>query len=375
MIDALLVVCLVLALVPFGLALINLMFYRPLPTTDTANLPALSVLIPARNEQDRIAPVLEALTRNIYADAEIIVGDDGSTDRTVAVVDEFSKRDNRIRSIPVSPGDDDGWAGKNNACYRLAKAAEHDVLIFLDADVTIADDGLARLAAAVSRKPDVALLSGFPQQIALSFWEKLLIPLIHFLLLGYLPFLGVRFTRHPMFGTACGQLIVVTRPAYFAVDGHASFRSLLHDGLHLPRKLRAAGLKTDLADFTNLASTRMYDNVEDLRVGLMKNAHEAMATPIALPIWTIILLFGQVLPAAILLALLLAGGPTDAIVYAGLVTVLAFGLRGLLAIRFRQSWLGVVLHPFGILALLQLQWRALMNRRRGVKVNWKGRAY
>ncbi|MGI9463395.1 MAG: glycosyltransferase, partial [Aestuariivirgaceae bacterium] len=309
MIDVLVVACLILALIPFCLALVNLAFYRPLPAALSANLPAVSVLIPARDEADRIAPVLEALSRNAHASAEIIIGDDGSTDRTAEIVKEFARREGRIRLIAVPAAETAGWAGKNNACYQLARAARHDVLIFLDADVIIADDGLVRLAGFVARKPEVALLSGFPEQITGSFWEKMLIPLIHFLLIGYLPFPGVRFTRHPMFGTACGQLIVIGKKAYFDVDGHAAFKSLLHDGLHLPRKLRAAGFRTDLADFTNLASTRMYDNLRDLRAGLTKNAHEAMATPLALPVWTIILLFGQVLPIVLLIALLIVGAP------------------------------------------------------------------
>ncbi|NNE24546.1 MAG: glycosyltransferase family 2 protein [Rhizobiales bacterium] len=375
MIAVLALICLAMALIPFGLALINLVLYRPLPQAQSGLPMTMSVLIPARNEEARITPVLEAMLRNDGAGPEIIIGDDGSTDATADIVKQFARRDKRIRLIAIDRNDDEGWAGKNLACYQLAKAARHDLLVFVDADVILADDGLERLAGYFAARPETALLSGFPRQIMGTFWEAMLIPLIHFLLLGFLPFIGVRFTRHPMFGTACGQLVAVRREAYFAVDGHRAFKSLLHDGLHLPRNLRVAGYKTDLADFTDLAATRMYENTPDLRAGLKKNAHEAMATPVGLPVWSAILVLGQVLPIILVLVLWLVDPAGGALTYALIATVLGFALRGLMALVFRQPALGVLLHPFGVAALLQLQWSALLNRRRGGKVIWKGRQY
>jgi cellulose synthase/poly-beta-1,6-N-acetylglucosamine synthase-like glycosyltransferase len=373
--EVLALICLIMALIPFCLAVINLLFYRPLRPVKPAAPMAMSVLIPARNEAARIRPVLEAVMRNAGDEAEIIIGDDGSTDATADIVKQFADTDPRIRLISIDRSKDEGWAGKNLACYQLAGAASHDLLVFVDADVILADDGLQRLADYFAEQPGVALLSGFPRQIIGTFWEAMLIPLIHFLLLGFLPFVGVRFTRHPMFGTACGQLVAVRREAYLAVDGHQAFKSFLHDGLHLPRKLRAAGYRTDLADFTDLAATRMYENTPDLRAGLKKNAHEAMATPVGLPVWTAILVLGQVLPIILALVLLMVDPAGEALTYALIATALGFALRGLMALMFRQPALGVLLHPFGVAALLQLQWSALLNRARGGKVMWKGRQY
>lgn len=375
MIETLALVCLIMALIPFCLAVINLLLYRPLRAARPDASMAMSVLIPARNEAGRITPVLEAAMRNAGKQTEIIIGDDGSTDTTAEIVQEFANSDPRIRLIAINRDEDDGWAGKNLACFQLAGAASHDLLVFIDADVILADDALQRLADHFATRTDTALLSGFPRQIIGTFWEAMLIPLIHFLLLGFLPFIGVRLTRHPMFGTACGQLVAVRRAVYFAVDGHQSFKSFLHDGLHLPRKLRAAGYRTDLADFTDLAATRMYENTPDLRAGLKKNAHEAMATPVGLPVWTAILVLGQVLPIILVLVLLLVDPTGKALTYALVATALGFALRGLMALMFRQPALGVLLHPFGVAALLQLQWSALLNRRRGGKVMWKGRQY
>ena len=171
------------------------------------------------------------------------------------------------------------------------------------------------------------------------------------------------------------QLIAVRKAAYVESGGHAAFKSLLHDGLHLPRKLRAAGFATGLADLTDVSSTRMYTNRADLEVGLMKNAHEAMATSVGLPVWTVMLGFGQVLPILLLILVLIFGGLGPSAYVLAVAILCGFGLRLVLALRFNQSMLGVALHPVSVAALLRLQWHALINRRRGGKVTWKGRQY
>ncbi len=94
------------------------------------------------------------------------------------------------------------------------KRLRYPYAVFLDADVTLEPDALARIASEFIRGPQLKLLSGFPRQITGSFWEKTLIPLIHTVLLGYLPFPGVKFTNATMFATACGQLVAVQLEAY-----------------------------------------------------------------------------------------------------------------------------------------------------------------
>ena len=137
------VLCLVFAALPLVMTVINLVFYRPLPVAVVAGEP-VSVLIPARDEAHRITPVLEAVLGNRYEDAEIIVGDDGSTDGTDRIVEGFAARDDRLRVISISPPTDGGWAGKNNACQQLAMAAANDLLVFVDADVVLERNALSR---------------------------------------------------------------------------------------------------------------------------------------------------------------------------------------------------------------------------------------
>jgi hypothetical protein len=248
----------------------------------------------------------------------------------------------------------------------LAQAAQYDLMVFTDADVRLAPDALARMAGFMDRNP-VGLASGFPRQVTETWLEQLLLPLIHFLLLGFLPLFAMRQSPAPALGAGCGQLFIARRAAYDAAGGHSAIRASLHDGLTLPRAFRRAGQMTDLFDATDLASCRMYTSAREVWSGLSKNATEGMAQKGPLIIWTALLLGGQVLP---FLLMLLA--PTTP---AMIAVVLVIGFRLLLAARFRQSEVSALLHPFGILALLAVQWAALVRALRGRPATWRGRAY
>ncbi len=365
------IIC-VLAMVTPVLGTINLALYLPIRRKAEAKLPPVSVLIPARNEEARITPVLDCVSASTGVEFEVIVADDSSTDGTAGIVQRFANADPRIRLV-TTPSLPDGWMGKNHACQFLATQARHDLMVFLDADVTLSPDALQRLASEFARRPDLKLLSGFPRQITGSFWEKLLIPLIHTVLLGYLPFPGVRFTNMPAFATACGQLIAVDKAAYLDAGGHERIRGSVHDGVMIPRHFRAAGHRTDLVDITGIAATRMYETGPQVLNGLLKNAHEGMATPVGLPVWTILLLGGHVIPVVLFVAVWLAGITGPVLTVAAWSAALPWLMRFIMAFRFRLSPLGAALHPFGILALVAIQWLAFVRYRSGRRVQWKDR--
>ena len=130
--------------------------------------------------------------------------DDDSSDATAR--DRRCVRGSR-RSRATTPrrAAEPGAWGKPIACARLAEAARGDELVFMDADVRLERGALRRLSAELERS-GAALLSGVPRQITLDFGERLIVPLIHFVLLGFLPLLAMRTSVHPGFGVACGQL-------------------------------------------------------------------------------------------------------------------------------------------------------------------------
>ena len=410
-------VCFVCAVWPAVLFVINLRRYRPPEPSETRQTTSISVLIPARNEEANIAEAVRCVLASRYVELELLVLDDGSADRTAEIVRGLALEDPRVRLIEGC-GLPSGWNGKQHACWTLANEASGRFLAFLDADVRIEPDLLARVAA-FRYEREVSLVSGFPRLITITWLERLLLPLIHFVLLSFLPMGTMRKTTKPSAAAGCGQFMFVEGDAYFASGGHNAIRETMHDGLLLPRVLRRAGYRTDLADITALAGVRMYDSASEVWSGLAKNATEGMATTGKIVPLTLILLLGQVVPAvlalyvAVVLPLLLLNGYTgvtfsNTLLQAGVpllasVFTLAHGstavdiaplsaFAGALAVllvatlcnfvprllavrRFRQPLGSALLHPLGILVMLGLQWYALGRKLFGKPVGWRQRTY
>ena len=234
-------------------------------------------------------------------------------------------------------------------------------------------DALARMALFL-KQSGAELVSGFPRQETGTLLEKLLIPLINWLLLCFLPLWGMRHFRWSAFGAGCGQWFMTTRTAYAHVGGHAAIKSSLHDGLTLPRAYRRAGFFTDVCDATNLATCRMYRSARGVWFGLAKNAREGMAATGQICFWTVVLLCGQVLPPVLAVAALIVPGMAiEVFVIALCGYALAIAPRGLMADTFHHSKIGVDLHTLAIALLLAVQWYALFRAVIGLPIGWKGR--
>jgi hypothetical protein len=363
----------VCAAVPAAMFWINLNRYRE-PELAVDSNARISVLIPARNEEASIEAALTAALRSTGVNFEVIVMDDASTDRTPEIVADLALRDARVR-LEHAPALPDGWNGKQHACWELARSARYDVLCFVDADVRLAPEALARMAASLDRA-NAALVSGFPRQITGTWMEWLLLPLIHFVLLGFLPLTRMRAGTDPAFAAGCGQFMMVQRSPYFAAGGHAAIRRTMHDGLLLPRLLREAGFRTDLADITRFATCRMYTSASQVWNGLAKNATEGLAAPARIVPVSLLLILGQVAPPVLLVwSCARRGTSIPLIAFALIGTLCAWAPRMLAARRFQQDWRSAALNPLGILLLVILQWYALTSKLLGHKSAWKQRTY
>ena len=372
MLTTLATVAVFLALLYAALTVLNLSVFRPPPSASTGARPRVSLLIPARDEAGSIDDALAVALASEGVDLEVVVLDDGSTDGTGARVRAWADADARVRLVegPLLPR---GWNGKQHACWSLARAASHDILAFQDADVRIGPEALSRMVAYLERRR-LDLVSGFPREVTVSLAETLVIPQIHVLLLGYLPLPFARLFGARGFAAGCGQLMVVRRSAYEAMGGHGAIRASRHDGVTLPRAFRAAGCRTDLVDATPLATCRMYADAAEVWRGFTKNATEGMARPVALPIWTVLLGGGHVLPFA-LLPVAVVAGDAEALRLAAIAVALVWGARTMLAARVQQSALSVLLHPAGVVVVLAIQWAALAAAWRGQPQSWRGRSY
>jgi hypothetical protein len=382
-ISSLAVTALLLAAVPALLTLANLKIFLPAPGqgrgeeggSQDALGPRVSVLVPARNERTAIERCVRAILASRDIGLEVVVLDDGSTDGTDEIVRQLAGQDARVRLVSGRPLPS-GWCGKQHACAQLAEAAAHDTWLFLDTDVLLSPDAVRRCTAFLESSR-AALVSGFPRQVTGSFLEWLLLPLIHFVLLGFLPIARSRADNSPGLAAGCGQLFMTRRGDYLRAGGHTAIRASLHDGIKLPRAFRRAGLRTDIFDATDIASCRMYTRSIDVWRGLSKNATEGIGSPATILPFTVLLAGGQILPW-LLVGWGFATGwqawPAWAVPVACIAVALSSLPRLLEAVRFRQGFPSAVAHPLGILVFLTIQWVALVRRLIGLQTSWRGRS-
>jgi glycosyltransferase involved in cell wall biosynthesis len=380
------VAMLVCAAVPAVLFVVNLQRYCA-PRVGDASSVRVAVLIPARNEERNIAACVETVLASVGVAVKVLVLDDASSDRTGEIVRSIAARDARV-SLVQTQALPAGWNGKQRACWLLAQEADAPLMLFLDADVRLAQDAIARCVVEM-QATGVALLSGFPRQITVGWLEKMLLPLIHFVLLGFLPMGRMRRSTSAAYSAGCGQFFLAEREAYFASGGHAAIRETRHDGLRLPQAFRRHGYRTDIVDLTEQAAVRMYESASAVWLGLAKNATEGLAAPARIVPLTVLLVVGQILPIMMLalwvafyVSSLVVGATFDRPVLAAMVSlclvlaVIGSYLPRLLAVRrFRQPVMSAWLHPLGILLLLLVQWYALGKQVFGRPVAWRARSY
>jgi glycosyltransferase involved in cell wall biosynthesis len=371
-----------LTLLPAAMMRKNLPLFRKLPSLDEVQYdegvqanyeqPLVSVLIPARNEQPGIGECLQHVLACACPQLEVMVMDDASTDGTYAICSSIAERDRRLtvlkgRELPM------GWNGKQRACWQLALAARGQWLLFIDADVRLSVDAIPRLVCA-ARQSQVDLMSGFPKQITSTWSEKLLIPLMHFILLGYLPIARMRASPGVEFAAGCGQLFFARRSAYMTCEGHKAISNSRHDGLKLPRVFRKQRYKTDIFDASDIATCRMYRSAREVVTGLLKNATEGIANPRTIAVFTLLLAGAAVMPLLSLGVATWQGCNAWIIGELFVASCISYLPRIDATRRFGQSWLGAILHPLGVLIFLILQWIAFVAHLCGVRVSWRGRS-
>ncbi len=242
----------------------------PLPP----ELPPVSILVPARNEERNIERCVSSLLAQDYPAKEVIVLDDDSSDRTASIVEEMAARDRTlslVRGKPLPPG----WIGKNYACHQLSQLAHGEWLLFTDADTVHASNSVsASLRAAIEEEVD--FLSLIPHIVTLSFWEKVLLPVIPFGLLAFWPLALMNSIPHPRAAMALGPFMLVKREAYIRAGGYEAIRDNIVDDIALAREVKRAGGRVAIMDGTDLVSVRFYRSFREIWYGLSKSIFGAL---------------------------------------------------------------------------------------------------
>jgi glycosyltransferase involved in cell wall biosynthesis len=230
--------------------------------------PEVSIIVPARNEEASIGDCLRSLVAQTGVDFQIIVVDDGSTDRTREIAETIAANSGNVRLISAQPLPP-GWTGKNNAVVSGVSAARGRWLLFTDADTMHLPGSLAR-ALTEAKENDVAMLSYSPEQVAVTFWEIAVLPVAFAELAYAYPPKLVSDPLSPI-AAANGQYILIRRSAYESVGGHRAIASDLLEDVALARAVKGSGLKLRFRYRADAVRTRMYRSFRQLREGWTKN--------------------------------------------------------------------------------------------------------
>ncbi|HEY8196948.1 MAG TPA: glycosyltransferase family 2 protein [Gemmatimonadales bacterium] len=339
--------------------------------------PLVSVVIPARNESSTIGTVVASILATTYHPIELLVVDDRSTDDTAAIVEGFS--DARLRLIRGQELPDT-WYGKPWACYQGYRAAKGDILLFTDADTRHGPELLGRAVGALTSEK-AGLLTVAPLQRCVTFWERVVMPQIWFLLaLRYQP-AAVNRARRERDVIANGQFILTTRQAYEAAGTHEAVRREVAEDLALAQTFLRHGLKLHFAFAEGLMETRMYLGLSHLIEGWSKNIYlggrrsfpnEPLLRGLV-PVMLVLSMLAWLLPPAVLLV---AVGDSHLahLMPAALLASTLSAVFWMLITHGMQipAWYGLA-YPLGALLALYIILRSIW--RGGRRVEWKGRTY
>jgi GT2 family glycosyltransferase len=337
----------------------------------SADLPLVSVVVPARNEEASITDCLQSLVTQEGVSFEVLLVDDASTDRTRELAGSVPGVQ-LIAADPLPPG----WSGKNSAAAKGARLARGAWLLFTDAD-TVHRPGSLRGAVAEAEGNAADLLSYSPGQIVHGLWQWALMPVVFAELETAFPTsppASAVPSEDVLAGAAAnGQYLLVRRDAYTAVGGHASVAAELLEDLPLARRLASAGYRLRFRQAPEAVQTRMYRGAADMVEGWSRNLAPLFPRPAGIAVRRglegLALLVGPPLALALgwgghrSLAALLAGA--TAIVFAGLW------------LRIRRTQLTPAAALLGGLGLPLFVWLLLRShtRHRRGQVRWKGRVY
>ena len=343
------------------ISLANLMSRLHLPDKKPTSFPKVSVLIPARNEETALGGLLESLEKQDYPDFEVIICDDHSSDNTEEILNWIAGEDERFHWFLGEKLPED-WLGKNFACHQLAQKASGKYLIFLDADVELSPDAIAKAVAFFQGKK-LSLLSVFPQQKMESFAEQVTVPVMNWILQSLLPMILVQKSKFPSLSAANGQLMMFDAENYRTHQWHSRVRNQNVEDIRLARMIKSEGFKIAVLLGDNDVFCRMYRSFDEAVVGFSRNIHEYFGGRriVMLAFWLIVC-FG---PFIVFFSF--------GWCFLGLFVLLILANRFFISLACRQNvFLSVLLHPLQIISFTFIVFYNIFRRIKK-ETTWKGR--
>ncbi len=324
--------------------------------------PLISVLIPARNEENNISNCINSIINQSYPNIEVIVLDDNSEDNTYNVVKTISENNSKIKIIKGKPLPS-GWKGKNWACQQLSEHANGDYLLFLDADVLLAPHAIT-YALHLMFKYTLNALSSFPTQITNSFGEKIIVPLMKWLLLSFLPLRLVYSSSNKSFLAANGQFFMFTKETYNLIGKHYAVKDKVVEDMEFALLLKNYQLKLMTTIGADAVFCKMYNSFSSAFLGFSKNYYPGFKVN------ALTFLFIQIIFLVLFLMPFILLFFNIKFLY--IVILILLG-RALLANLTKGSYfLNLLLHPLQMLSLFAIGVNSVILTKTK-RIKWKGR--
>ena len=318
----------------------------------------IGVIVPMRNEAENVEGLVATLAAQ-EGSFHFYLLDDNSEDQTHELLQRFTTADSRFTVIKGAVLNEK-WIGKTWALQQLYEASQEEILISIDADVRLSNDALNK-AVTTLHDSTLDFVSPYPRQIALSFAERLIQPLLQWSWLTTVPLRYAESSSQQSMAVANGQFFVVRRTALAAIGGYESVKHAVIDDVFLARQLVKNGSSGTVINGSDIAQTRMYASWDEIKAGYGKSLNQAFGSIVGAVFVVVFLIATCVVP----LILGILGNPYGWLGFAAIV-----GTRALSAIKSRGRVLDSVLHPISVLALVYLIVYSYL--RRG-SIQWKGR--
>ncbi len=339
---------------------------------ETESVPSLSVIIPARNEEENITSCIESVLNTNYPCLEVIVVDDESDDQTAAIVERIMQKEKRLRCIRLKR--EEGWVGKNYALHTGSLNARGDWLLFIDSDVRLYPSSIGRtLRYCFKKKLDMLSISGV--QETLTFWEAMIQPAVFHLLNIRYPL--HRVNRSPYPSAASGQFILIKRRVYNELGGHSAIKGEILEDVKLAEMVKRNGFRMEFLHSSDILNVRMYSSFHDIFKGWTKNLFFLSGSNSWALLWSYYSVIPWVLVPLSSLFILIYHGPEGSLfIISAIAYILLTGLFSLIIWSpFPKGMFVFFLYPLSFFILFIMfilsWWRSRIS---GV-VEWKGRSY
>jgi chlorobactene glucosyltransferase len=336
-------------------------------------LPFVSVLIPARNEERSIKECVESLLVQDYKKFEVIVLNDNSEDSTGMILEELRSKYKKLKVINGKPLPA-GWSGKNFACHQLYKASKGEYILFTDADTEhFKDSILNSVTRAINRKADLYTL--IPKMTLNTFAEKMIMPGIHFTSFTLLPYYLAETLKSSAFAMGVGPFLLFRREAYETIGGHEALKNDLVEDVRLAKNIKRFGYKVVVNKGLDILSCRMYQSFKEIWEGFSKNIFPGMG-------YSSLTLFSVFFVYLVLFFVPFAGTAVswamgnDYLMYNFLYqVVLLLIMRVIINSSFKLGFISTLFHPAGVLIISMIGFNSWRWNKVGKGSLWKGRTY